>query len=87
MNATDFALIRRYHAAHMETPFRTQSLEALGRIEDQMAKAEPPPEVRELIQAALGNGADQWAWQPGERWQDAAVRVIRQAREWREEVA
>ena len=44
-------------------------------------------EVREMIQAALGNGADQWAWQPGERWQDAAVRVIQQAREWREEVA
>lgn len=46
--------------------------------------AESLAEVREAIHAALGNGADQWAWQPGERWLDAAVRVIRQARDWRE---
>lgn len=45
------------------------------------ARAESLSEVRDAIQAALGNGADQWAWQPGERWLDAAVRVIRQARE------
>lgn len=46
--------------------------------------AESLAEVREAIHAALGNGADQWAWQPGERWLDAAVRLIQQAREDRE---
>lgn len=33
-----------------------------------------------VIQAALGNGADESAWVPGENWADAAVRAIRQTR-------
>ena len=33
------------------------------------------------IQAALGNGADEDAWRPGEHWADAAARKIRAARE------
>jgi len=33
------------------------------------------------IQAALGNGADEDAWRPGEHWADAAARKIREARE------
>lgn len=32
------------------------------------------------IQAALGNGADEAAWEPGEHWADAAARKIREAR-------
>lgn len=33
------------------------------------------------IQAALGNGADEAAWEPGEHWADAAARKIRAALE------
>ena len=34
----------------------------------------------EFFQAALGNGADEAAWKPGEHWADAAARKIRAAR-------
>lgn len=33
------------------------------------------------IQAALGNGADEAAWEPGEHWADAAARKIRATQE------
>ena len=36
--------------------------------------------ARDTIQAALGNGADEAAWEPGEHWADAAARKIREAR-------
>jgi len=36
---------------------------------------------KDTIQAALGNGADEAAWEPGEHWADAAARKIRAARE------
>ena len=36
---------------------------------------------KDVIQAALGNGADEAAWEPGEHWADAAARKIREARE------
>lgn len=35
---------------------------------------------KDAIQAALGNGADEDAWRPGEHWADAAVRAIRAQR-------
>ncbi len=35
---------------------------------------------KDAIQAALGNGADEDAWRPGEHWADAAARKIRAAR-------
>lgn len=35
---------------------------------------------KDTIQAALGNGADEAAWEPGEHWADAAARKIREAR-------
>ena len=35
---------------------------------------------KDVIQAALGNGADEAAWEPGEHWADAAARKIRAAR-------
>lgn len=35
---------------------------------------------KDAIQAALGNGADEDAWKPGEHWADAAVRAIRAQR-------
>lgn len=37
--------------------------------------------AKDAIQAALGNGADEAAWEPGEHWADAAARKIREARE------
>jgi len=37
--------------------------------------------AKDVIQAALGNGADESAWEPGEHWADAAARKIREARE------
>ena len=37
-------------------------------------------EAKDAIQAALGNGADEAAWEPGEHWADAAARKIREAR-------
>ena len=36
--------------------------------------------AKDTIQAALGNGADEAAWEPGEHWADAAARKIREAR-------
>lgn len=36
---------------------------------------------KDVVQAALGNGADEAAWEPGEHWADAAARRIRAARE------
>jgi len=35
---------------------------------------------KDTIQAALGNGADEAAWEPGEHWADAAARKIKEAR-------
>lgn len=65
---------------------RIRELEAALALEAsaRASVAESLADVREAIHAALGNGADQWAWQPGERWLDAAVRLIQQAREDRE---
>lgn len=37
--------------------------------------------AKDVIQAALGNGADEDAWRPGEHWADAAARKIRAALE------
>lgn len=36
---------------------------------------------KDTIQAALGNGADEAAWEPGEHWADAVARKILAARE------
>ena len=36
--------------------------------------------AKDVVQAALGNGADEAAWEPGEHWADAAARKIREAR-------
>lgn len=65
---------------------RIRELEAALALEARAraAVSESLAEVREALHAALGNGADQWAWQPGEHWLDAAVRLIQQAREDRE---
>ena len=43
MNSTeaDFALIRRYHDAHMDSPFKAQSLECLDRIEEELKRLTP----------------------------------------------
>jgi hypothetical protein len=36
--------------------------------------------AKDVVQAALGNGADEAAWEPGEHWADAAARKIKEAR-------
>lgn len=36
--------------------------------------------AKDAIQAALGNGADESSWEPGEHWADAAARKIKEAR-------
>lgn len=65
---------------------RIRELEAALALEARAraAVSESLAEFREALHAALGNGADQWAWQPGEHWLDASVRLIQQAREDRE---
>ena len=37
--------------------------------------------AKDVVQAALGNGADEAAWEPGEHWADAAARMIGEVRE------
>ena len=36
--------------------------------------------AKDAIQAALGNGADESSWEPGEHWADAAARKVLEAR-------
>ena len=37
----DFALIRRYHDVHMDSPFKAQSMECLERIEEELKRLTP----------------------------------------------
>ena len=53
MNSTqaDFALIRRYHDAHMDTPFQRQANECLNRIEAEVERLKAKTNERPAFHA------------------------------------
>ena len=59
----DFALVRRYHDAHMESPFQLQADTALNRIEDQVSQLQTQASTFDLLRFQLESQRDQLAVQ------------------------
>ena len=59
----DFALVRRYHDAHMESPFQLQADEALNQIEAQVSQLQTQASTFDLLRFQLESQRDQLAVQ------------------------
>jgi len=59
----DFALVRRYHDAHMESPFQLQADTALNRIEAQVSQLQTQVSTFDLLRFQLESQRDQLAVQ------------------------
>ena len=59
----DFALVRRCHDAHMESPFQLQADTALNRIEDHLSDLQWQKATFDLLRFQLESQRDQLAVQ------------------------
>ena len=57
----DFALVRRYHDAHMESPFQLQADTALNRIEAHLGDLQRQKATFDLLRFQLESQRDQMA--------------------------
>ena len=57
----DFALVRRYHDAHMESPFQLQAGEALNRVEAHLNDLQRQRAMFDILRFQLESQRDQMA--------------------------